>query len=33
MRNYWMYLRQADAPAPSRTDLAENGWPMFPRVK
>jgi len=33
MRNYWMYLRQADAPAPSRTDLAENDWPMFPRVK
>lgn len=33
MRNYWMYLRQADAAAPSRTDLAENDWPMFPRSK
>jgi soluble lytic murein transglycosylase len=33
MRNYWMYLRQADAPAPSRVDLAENAWPMFPRVR
>ena len=33
MRNYWMYLRQADAPAPSRTELAENDWPMFPRVR
>ena len=33
MRNYWMYLRQADAPAPSRVDLAENDWPMFPRVR
>ncbi len=30
MRNYWMYLRQADAAAPSRIDLAENDWPMFP---
>lgn len=33
MRNYWMYLRQADAAAPSRVDLAENDWPMFPRVR
>ncbi len=33
MRNYWMYLRQADAPAPSRIDLAENDWPMFPRAR
>ncbi|QZD92632.1 lytic transglycosylase domain-containing protein [Qipengyuania xiapuensis] len=33
MRNYWMYLRQADAPAPSRTDLAENDWPQFPRTR
>ncbi|MBX7481130.1 lytic transglycosylase domain-containing protein [Qipengyuania qiaonensis] len=33
MRNYWMYLRQADADAPSRTDLAENDWPMFPRAR
>ena len=33
MRNYWMYLRQADAMAPSRIDLAENDWPMFPRVR
>ncbi|WP_370030578.1 transglycosylase SLT domain-containing protein [Qipengyuania mesophila] len=33
MRNYWMYLRQADAPAPSRTELAENDWPTFPRVR
>ena len=33
MRNYWMYLRQADAAAPSRTDLAENDWPMFPQVR
>ncbi|MFA6218591.1 MAG: lytic transglycosylase domain-containing protein [Erythrobacter sp.] len=32
MRNYWMYLRQANAPAPSRTNLAENDWPMFPQV-
>ncbi|MCV0383543.1 MAG: lytic transglycosylase domain-containing protein [Erythrobacter sp.] len=30
MRNYWMYLRQADAPAPSRTALAQNDWPLFP---
>ncbi|KWV96138.1 lytic transglycosylase domain-containing protein [Erythrobacter sp. AP23] len=33
MRNYWMYLRQANALAPSRTDLAENDWPLFPRVR
>jgi len=33
MRNYWMYLRQADAPAPSRIDLAENDWPLFPKVR
>ena len=33
MRNYWMYLRQADAEAPSRTDLAENDWPQFPRTR
>ncbi|WP_342773719.1 lytic transglycosylase domain-containing protein [Qipengyuania marisflavi] len=33
MRNYWMYLRQADAEAPSRIDLAENDWPMFPRTR
>ncbi len=33
MRNYWMYLRQADAPAPSRIDLAENDWPQFPRAQ
>ncbi len=30
MRNYWMYLRQAQAAAPSRVDLAENDWPQFP---
>ncbi len=30
MRNYWMYLRQADADAPSRTALAQNDWPVFP---
>ena len=33
MRNYWMYLRQADAEAPSRKDLAENDWPLFPRTR
>lgn len=33
MRNYWMYLRQANAAAPSRIDLAENDWPLFPRVR
>ena len=32
-RNYWMYLRQADAPAPSRIELAENDWPLFPQVR
>jgi len=30
MRNYWMYLRQANAPAPSRVALAQNQWPQFP---
>tara|TARA_R110002072_G_scaffold81181_12_gene186112 strand:- start:1757 stop:3484 length:1728 start_codon:yes stop_codon:yes gene_type:complete len=33
MRNYWMYLRQADAEAPSRTALAQNRWPSFPRER
>ena len=33
MRNYWMYLRQAQADAPSRVDLAENDWPLFPRTR
>lgn len=33
MRNYWMYLRQADAEAPSRTALAQNQWPTFPRER
>nr|WP_233995689.1 lytic transglycosylase domain-containing protein [Erythrobacter sp. SD-21] len=33
MRNYWMYLRQADAAAPSRTELAENDWPQFPHTR
>ncbi len=33
MRNYWMYLRQADAAAPSRKALAENDWPQFPRTR
>ena len=33
MRNYWMYLRQAGADAPSRTDLVENDWPSFPRTR
>lgn len=33
MRNYWMYLRQAGTPAPSRTELAQNAWPAFPREK
>lgn len=33
MRNYWMYLRQAGTPAPSRTALAQNAWPAFPREK
>ena len=31
MRNYWMYLRQAGAPAASRIELAQNRWPSFPR--
>ena len=30
MRNYWMYLRQADSPAASREALAQNLWPQFP---
>ncbi|WP_240782126.1 transglycosylase SLT domain-containing protein [Qipengyuania sediminis] len=33
LRNYWMYLRQAGAPAASRTDLAQNRWPAFPRER
>jgi soluble lytic murein transglycosylase len=33
MRNYWMYLRQADAEAPSRTALAQNQWPTFPQER
>ncbi len=33
MRNYWMYLRQAQASAPSRVDLAENEWPRFPGAR
>ena len=33
MRNYWMYLRQADADAPSRVELAQNRWPAFPRER
>ena len=33
MRNYWMYLRQADAPAESRRALAENRWPGFPQTR
>jgi soluble lytic murein transglycosylase len=33
MRNYWMYLRQAGAPAPSRLELAQNQWPSFPRER
>ncbi|MBU1757020.1 MAG: lytic transglycosylase domain-containing protein, partial [Alphaproteobacteria bacterium] len=33
MRNYWMYLRQADAEAPSRAALAQNRWPTFPRER
>ncbi|MEP5938863.1 MAG: lytic transglycosylase domain-containing protein [Erythrobacter sp.] len=32
MRNYWMYERQADAPSPSRTALAEGKWPTFPAL-
>lgn len=31
MRNYWMYLRQAGAPAASRSALAQNAWPLFPK--
>ena len=30
MRNYWMYERQANAPSPSRSALAQNQWPDFP---
>lgn len=33
MRNYWMYLRQAGAPAASRIALAQNQWPSFPRER
>lgn len=33
LRNYWMYLRQAGAPAASRLDLAQNRWPSFPRER
>ena len=33
MRNYWMYLRQAGAPAASRLELAQNRWPAFPRER
>ena len=33
MRNYWMYLRQADAEAESREQLAQNQWPAFPRER
>ena len=33
MRNYWMYLRQAQADAPSRVELAENDWPRFPAMR
>ena len=33
MRNYWMYLRQAEAVAQSRTELAQNQWPQFPRTR
>ena len=33
MRNYWMYLRQAGAPAASRLELAQNQWPSFPRER
>lgn len=33
MRNYWMYLRQAGVPAPSRLELAQNQWPAFPRER
>jgi len=33
LRNYWMYLRQANAPAASRVELAQNQWPAFPRER
>ncbi|HEU4820674.1 MAG TPA: lytic transglycosylase domain-containing protein [Qipengyuania sp.] len=33
LRNYWMYLRQAGAPAASRLELAQNKWPAFPRER
>ena len=33
MRNYWMYLRQAGAPADSRVALAQNQWPIFPKER
>ncbi len=33
LRNYWMYLRQANAPAASRVELAQNRWPSFPRER
>ena len=33
LRNYWMYLRQAGAPAASRVQLAQNRWPEFPRER
>ncbi len=33
LRNYWMYLRQANAPAASRSALTQNQWPVFPRER
>ena len=33
MRNYWMYLRQAEAERPSAEQLAQNRWPAFPRTR
>lgn len=33
LRNYWMYLRQAGAPAASRLALAQNAWPAFPKER
>ncbi len=33
MRNYWMYLRQAEAQRPSAQELAQNRWPRFPRSR
>jgi soluble lytic murein transglycosylase len=33
LRNYWMYLRQANAAAASRLELAQNKWPSFPRER